>query len=225
MRGALFWDYDGTLVRQDTKWSGSLHAALAEAGFEFPYETVRAHLRTGFTWHTPEKDYVGDTGPGWWPLLFSHFEVFYREQNVPEDRWNAVNDRVRARILDPKTHTPFDDAIPTLRACRELGYENYILSNNFPELPDLLDALGFSALLGGCAVSAAIGYEKPRAEIFEYARRLAGNPRECWMIGDNPTADVEGGRAVGMKTILVHRRADCPADHLCDELAEIPALL
>ena len=45
------------------------------------------------------------------------------------------------------------------------------------------------------------------------------------MIGDNPRADVRGGKAVGMKTILVHCNADSEADHSFESLSEIPRIL
>ena len=41
------------------------------------------------------------------------------------------------------------------------------------------------------------------------------------MIGDNPIADIQGGKSAGKKTILVHQEKDCGADFLCDNLAEI----
>ena len=45
------------------------------------------------------------------------------------------------------------------------------------------------------------------------------------MIGDNPIADIQGGRDAGMGTILVHAAVDSEADWICEKLIDIPALL
>lgn len=45
------------------------------------------------------------------------------------------------------------------------------------------------------------------------------------MIGDNPKADIKGGQAAGLKTILVHWECPNEADGVCASLSEIPAML
>lgn len=45
----------------------------------------------------------------------------------------------------------------------------------------------------GYFLSASVGYEKPRREIFGYSILKAGNPEIKYMIGDNPVADYQGG--------------------------------
>ena len=74
-------------------------------------------------------------------------------------------------------------------------------------------------------VSANIGYEKPREEIFKHALSVAKFPNTCYMIGDNPIADIRGGKSVGMKSILVHREGVFDADYHCENLSEISVLL
>ena len=75
-------------------------------------------------------------------------------------------------------------------------------------------------------LSANIGYEKPRAEIFQYALEKTGNPEVCYMVGDNPISDVKGAQAVGMKTILVHKKAeDIQPDYACNQLLEIRKII
>ena len=45
------------------------------------------------------------------------------------------------------------------------------------------------------------------------------------MIGDNPIADIQGAKAMGMETVLVHRPGPYEADHHCDTLEEILSFL
>ncbi len=59
--------------------------------------------------------------------------------------------------------------------------------------------------IAGYILSASVGYEKPRKEIYEYAIAKAGNPEIKYMIGDNPITDYQGGLEAGMTPILVHR--------------------
>lgn len=52
-----------------------------------------------------------------------------------------------------------------------------------------------------------------------------GLPEDCYMIGDNPVADIQGGSAVGMKTILVHYEGVYTSGYKCSNLSEILMLL
>ena len=50
---------------------------------------------------------------------------------------------------------------------------------------------------------------------------LAGNPDIGYMIGDNPVADIGGGKAAGLKTVFVHNGYIPGADYCVDRLEEI----
>ena len=60
------------------------------------------------------------------------------------------------------------------------------------------------------APSAVTGYEKPHPEAFRLVLRRFGEPRERWMVGDNPHADVAGAQALGIPAVLVRTEADAP---------------
>ena len=99
-----------------------------------------------------------------------------------------------------------------------------ILSNHVPELPALVDALGLSALVDRVFSSAATGFEKPNPRAFEIALHECGSPGEVWMIGDNPVADMDGARSVGIPGILV--RSDTPNGcRNAPDLTTVPAIL
>lgn len=44
-------------------------------------------------------------------------------------------------------------------------------------------------------ISSNVGYEKPRIELFQYALSVAHFPNRCYMIGDNPVADIIDGKS------------------------------
>ena len=58
----LFWDFDGTLVYPDAKWSSALYAALDNLKYEVTIDEIKQHLHYGYTWHTPEISYTQDIG-------------------------------------------------------------------------------------------------------------------------------------------------------------------
>ena len=89
----------------------------------------------------------------------------------------------------------------------------------------MVEKLGLSPYLDGMTVSGLVGKEKPHPELFRIAREAAGFPQTAVMIGDNPKADIKGGQAAGMKTILVQRECPNEADGACASLSEIPAML
>lgn len=225
MKKALFWDFDGTLVYPDAKWSVSLYESLKYFGYNIERETVRQYMRMGYTWHNPEVAYISNTGQKWWDNFFSHLEPFYQSHTILKADAEKINADFKQRILNAELYTLYEDAEPTLCKCLEMGYKNYVLSNNFPELTHIIKDLGLAEYFTDYVVSANIGYEKPRIEIFEYALNLAGFPDICYMIGDNPVADMQGGKSVGMKTFLVHSDVSSDADYVCKDLSEIPFLL
>lgn len=224
MSKTLFWDFDGTLAMSG-KWSEALFTALLQLGYTIPFDDVRQHLSFGFTWHNPEICYTHQVGQKWWTNLFDHFDLLYEKYNILVVDRIKVNAILKSQIVDRRNYTLYDDTELTLRRCTEMGCRNFILSNNYPELPEVIKALGLSQFFVDYIVSANVGYEKPRVEIFNYALDVADSPDCCFMIGDNIIADIQGGNSAGMKTILVHKQKNHNANYCCDNLSEIPFLL
>ena len=224
----LFWDFDGTLVYCHHLWSSSMWRALTDepSGENITLEEVRPYMQKGYPWDLPDLDSSALSTPElWWGFMEKHFYGVARSFGLPEEASVRVSHSVRRYILTPHFYHLYPDTISVLEECRRLGWKNHLLSNNYPELPAMVEKLGLSPYLDGMTVSALIGREKPSPELFAIARKKAGFPEISVMIGDNPKADIEGGKAAGMKTILVHRRAPVCADAACASLSEIPAIL
>lgn len=227
MRKILFWDFDGTLAEAPHIWSNTMYRVLLEAAPDcgVTLAGIRQYTAHIFTWDTPGDDHTEAVYDAWWRYMEAQFFMTYRELGVTENAARTAVRGIRPCLLDPTNYRLYPDARDTLLHCRRLGYENYILSNNYPELPDVVRVLGLADLINGYAVSSHAGYDKPRPEFFAYAKRLAGDADLYYMIGDNPVADVEGGNAAGMHTILVHKAVPCAADHVCETLGGIPEVL
>lgn len=228
----LFWDFDGTLSCPRSMWSGTVLRVLKETFPALPadLEEVRRGLGSPYPWDNLEYDWRECTGEAWWEYYISRVASFYISYGADVKQAIEMGKRVRKIILSPESYILYPDALSTLKILKRMGYRNYLLSNNYPELWELAEKLGIAQFMEGCTVSGLEGYDKPRRELFEIALKRAGYPKECVMIGDNPTADIWGARQVGMATILVHKSADeCMDDTLpdfaCETLAEIVNIL
>lgn len=219
----IFWDFDGTLAHSKALWTNAVLRALRrfqpEAAATF--DQVRPLMRNGYPWDVPDPDYKPLTGRDWWDFMERRFRQVYRAVDLPEDVARQAAPAVREEILRIENYHLFDDSIAVLEQCRRKGCRNILLSNNYPELEDVMAQLGLLPYFESLVVSGVLGWDKPRPQIYAHALELAGPGARCLMVGDNPVADVEGAKACGIPAALVHRPADCPADYYADTLAEL----
>ena len=206
MNKALFWDFDGTLVKSVSLWSHSLLRALKDSWAECPcgLEDIRPHLRSGFPWDTPQENLTHLTGEAWWAHMNRHFENVCLALGANYTVAYAAAQKVRCILLEPGNYNLFEDTHTALQAMAALGFKQHIVSNNHPDLAPLLEQIGLSQYFSAVIVSGEIGFDKPRKEIFECALQKAGYPDLCYMIGDNPYADGEGAKNAGIMPLLVH---------------------
>lgn len=199
----VFWDFDGTLGRREGMWAAALVDALALLG---PTEVTAAdlgpQLRGRFPWHTPERVVGPLDAASWWRRLSVVLIDVYRSAGVDDDIARAAAALVGEQYYRPDAWQLIDGADSALQLVREADYLNVILSNHGPELPGLVDALGLGDLVEQVITSALVGVEKPNPMIFEHALTVSGAGADCWMIGDNPIADVAGAEAAGIRAVL-----------------------
>lgn len=224
---AILWDFDGTLIHPNESFFFSLKEALALHQYAVDDNSIRRILQATCSWHNPEIIYKDAVNEKWWEQLFSRFEDFYNTHTVAKADREIINIHFRSCILDHTRYTLYQDAIAILNFSRAHGYSNFILSNNYPELPTTIEKLGLSEYFTDYIISSRIGFEKPHIEIFRHALRLAQDPEICYMVGDNPVADIQGAHAAGIKTIFVHPSASAPkeADYVCSTLDKIRKIL
>jgi len=203
MKKVIFWDSDGTLLYGNESFKCSLIRAFEKFGYSVEEDAARMFMRRVCSWYVPEKDHSNKNGEEWWQELLEEICVFCRECDVQEADCAKICKEFRENVIAFE-YEVYTDAKTVLRHFKEKGYENYIISNNFPELGKVFERLGLAEEISGYILSAEVGYEKPRREIFEYAIEKAGNPEIRYMIGDNPVADYKGGQEAGLTPILVH---------------------
>lgn len=202
----VFWDFDGTLAKREGLWSGALADAWKAVGGSpaiSPAE-LRPFLGSGFPWHNPGEVRTPAPPQSWWQALRPVLMGAYIGAGASQDKAEDAVAVVPASFYRADAWTCIDGAEEALAVTRDAGYRNVILSNHGPELPGLVEALGLSGLVDLTITSATVGAEKPHRAIFDHAMRTTGvKPTDdIWMVGDNPVADVEGARAVGIRALL-----------------------
>jgi len=106
----------------------------------------------------------------------------------------------------PQTRT-FPEAVDILTQLRDAEVQMGMVTNAFQpmRLRDVeLSQHGLLEFFPTCRISAAdAGVLKPHPDIFKKALDCMGtSPEETVFIGDNPTADIAGAQAAGMRAIL-----------------------
>ncbi len=201
VKKAVFWDFDGTLTIPSHQWRRAAVKALGPLAERYGVTLEKAALRRGFPWH-PDGDPTLK-GKAWWTDRFRQYAALFQSLGVPRREAEKAARQMREILLSPENCRVRRDAASALALCAYKGYENYVLSNNYPELEKLLRQLFLRPYFKGYIVSGKVGLNKPDEQIFHLAEKNAGFPELIWMVGDNPVADIQGARAVGWKTALL----------------------
>jgi len=97
------------------------------------------------------------------------------------------------------------ETVEGLRHLRARGWRVGVITNGASAQLAKLEATHLIGEFDAICVSEILGVAKPDRAIFETAAELCGAPLEGWMTGDSVTADIAGGRRVGLRTIWIAR--------------------
>lgn len=218
----VFWDFDGTLVKSNSLWSNSVYAALKE--FEpdttVMFNDVRKCMAHGFTWHTPDENYSSLINDKWWDFMTKKICNDYISLGISQKTSKLAALKVRNIIKRKENYIIYPDTVDALKLSLNKGNTNVVLSNNYPDLDEVIEQLNLMQYFDRIIVSAQVGYDKPRIEIFDIAKSFYPNT-DYIMIGDSINADIIGGKSAGMTTILVHKGFCSEADYCYDNLNDI----
>jgi HAD superfamily hydrolase (TIGR01549 family) len=203
----VFWDFDGTLAARDGMWPDVLREAVlaVDPTQRVDVAALDRALRDGFPRWGPDGMGLHRSASAWWAAASPVLAAACREAGIED----GITDRAMAEVARvyyrPDAWRILAGAREALETVSRAGLPSVILSNHAPELPGLVEALGFAPPVTRTITSASLGMEKPDPRVFVAALRLTGAARDSWMVGDHPVADVAGARAVGMRAVLVHR--------------------
>ncbi|WP_142781642.1 HAD family hydrolase [Agrobacterium sp. T29] len=200
----IIWDFEGTLATRKGRYTGALERAAEQLDPDFAgsADRLRPHLSGAFPWHGPKLAHPhADDPQRWWAVILNAARKALITNGMEQDLIETVLIASRRIYLDPAGWECDPDALATLQALTERGWSHAILSNFAPELPDLVAALGFASHVDHIFCSGRIGLEKPAPALFAHVKSALSPGKACWMIGDNPAADIDGGREAGLATI------------------------
>jgi len=218
MYSTIFFDLYGTLIdlhtdeQADGAWTAlrdALHAhgaeytSLAELRRAFADEQAALEMR-----ESARPDHELDLAPVY-RNLFALKGIGATDEMVAQAAWafrDGSTDYIRL----------YDGAIGLLDALRASGRRTVLLSNaqKLYTMPEL-EKFGLVPHLDTIFISSQAGWKKPSENFYRLALETTGaDPAHTLMVGNDPQADIEGARRVGMDAAYLHTSdwfGDAPA--------------
>jgi len=127
----------------------------------------------------------------------------------------------------------YNDALPTVRRVRAMGFKTGIVSNTSWGSPAALwreeiERLGLAPHMDSVVFCRDVGWRKPARQVFEFSLKQIGmEAQACLFVGDHPEWDVAGAEAVGMEAVLIDRHSTLPGygSQRIASLSELPERL
>lgn len=211
LRAAIF-DLDGTLYDRDAallRFAADQHHRFRLEGIGLTAEQYAARFAeldaNGKVW----KDKV--------------FEILCEELPMGHDPDILLNDYKENYSSHCIVH---EGAFELIEALVGKGVGLALISNGLTDFQlKVFESLGVDVYFNPVIVSEAAGFRKPDPRIFQLVLDAhEATPADAVFIGDDPTADIEGAHAVGMKTIWMRssHHASAPyADGIAETFSDI----
>ena len=228
LRG-VFFDAGETLVHPHPSFAELLASALRDRGHDVDLDELR-HRMSAVADHFTDAARRREL----WTVSPERSKAFWGRvyRSILGDLGigfdDALGDALYATFTELANYRLFDDVAPVLERLRRDGLVLGVISNFEEWLERLLESLRVSVYFDVRVISGLEGVEKPDPAIFRLALDRAGlRPDEAAYVGDSPEFDVVPAMEVGLKAILIDRRARYP-DHAgtrIRSMAELPAAL
>jgi putative hydrolase of the HAD superfamily len=253
---AVLLDLDDTLVHEQESVTRAFLATCRPVRERYGIDpdalqrSVRRYARE--LWYaSPVYDWCKRIGMSSWEGLSSRFEgtdehLAFLRGWAPEFRrqaWTkglAEHGIVDADLVEQlaaayprergKNHVAFPDAELVVRRLKE-EYRLGLVTNGVSDIQlEKLAAVRLTVYFDAIMVSGDLGIGKPEAAIFLAALgKLEARASEAVMVGDSLERDMQGGRAVGLKTVWMNPAHADPGgirpDAVITNLNELPGVL
>jgi putative hydrolase of the HAD superfamily len=226
----LFFDLDHTLWDFETNSKETIQELynthrLADLGivdFDGFYSTYSAHNHR--LWDRYTKGFIKQEELRWKRVYLSLLDFKVANEPLAKEMSQAY-----LEILPNKKHL-FPYTIEILEYLKQKEYKMHLITNGFESVQfKKIKNSGLADYFIEVITSEASNSLKPQKEIFEYALKNANaSVTESIMIGDNESADIQGGINIGMDTIFVnHIQAipKIPATYTITHLKELETIL
>lgn len=133
--------------------------------------------------------------------------------------------RGKQALIDDDSNVAFFEGVPeTLCALKEKGYLLGIVTDTANSLSSKLNWFergGFGHVWDSIISSMDVGTRKPDAKIYHAALRQLGLTADQVVFVGHRAAELEGARAVGMKTVAFNYDQDARADYFIQEFSDL----
>jgi putative hydrolase of the HAD superfamily len=214
---AIFYDAGHTLVRPraeiDEVWDFLAHqlgiVIEEQHRVEFPDVGAFFYSRLG---EDGLGSYASDRAArAFWTEYYAH-ALRDAAHGLPREEIASAGGALYDWYKEPAQWEPFPETIEALRAGRERGLTQGVVSDWGSDLLPILHAHEITLLMDFVVASAVVGSSKPHREIFLYALDRAGvRAADTVYVGDSYLADVLGSRAAGLHPVLIDREGKAPA--------------
>ena len=226
----LFFDLDHTLWDFETNSKETIQELytthrLADLGivdFDGFYSTYSAHNHR--LWDRYTKGFIKQEELRWKRVYLSLLDFKVANEPLAKQMSQAY-----LEILPNKKHL-FPYTIEILEYLKQKDYKMHLITNGFESVQfKKIKNSGLADYFIEVITSEASNSLKPQKEIFEYALKNANaSVEKSIMIGDNESADIQGGINIGMDTIFVNHIQvvpTVPATYTITHLKELENIL
>ena len=226
----LFFDLDHTLWDFETNSKETIQELyntynLADLGivdFDGFYDTYSAHNHR--LWDRYTKGFIKQEELRWKRVYLSLLDFKVANEKLAKEMSQAY-----LEILPNKQHL-FPYTIEILDYLKKKEYKMHLITNGFESVQfKKIQNSGIADYFIEVITSEASNSLKPHKDIFEYAlKNTNATVAESIMIGDNESADIQGGINIGMDTVFVnHIQAipTVPATYTITHLKELENIL
>jgi len=226
----LFFDLDHTLWDFETNSKETIQELytthrLVDLGivdFDRFYSTYSAHNHR--LWDRYTKGFIKQEELRWKRVYLSLLDFKVANEPLAKEMSQAY-----LEILPNKKHL-FPYTIEILEYLKQKDYKMHLITNGFESVQfKKIKNSGLQDYFIEVITSEASNSLKPQKEIFEYALKNANaSIEESIMIGDNESADIQGGINMGMDTIFVNHIQvvpTVPATYTITHLKELENIL
>jgi putative hydrolase of the HAD superfamily len=226
----LFFDLDHTLWDFETNSKETIQELynthrLADMGivdFDGFYSTYSIHNHR--LWDRYTKGFIKQEELRWKRVYLSLLDFKVANEGLAKQMSQAY-----LEILPNKKHL-FPYTIEILTYLKQKNYKMHLITNGFESVQfKKIKNSGLQDFFIEVITSEASNSLKPQKEIFEYALKNANaSVDRSIMIGDNESADIQGGINIGMDTIFVNHIQvipSVPATYTITHLKELEDIL
>jgi putative hydrolase of the HAD superfamily len=227
---AVFFDAVHTLFDLHPSFAGAFSQICGDFGYRIELERFEAVMKPMLR-EVEQQARAADSHPCSHESLVAHWMEFnrrvFRGVGIDGDI-EALAHEVERRFDSGQYAYVYPASFEVLERVRALGVVTGILSNGTLGMENCLRVLGLAERVDVVLVSAALGYEKPDAQVFRLAEEAVGfAASHCFLVGDNFWADVAGARRAGWRTAWYNpegRALPEPAE-MINRLEDFPALV